>query len=177
MLAFIHSNPTAGHSRFHKTVQHTKANVYWKGMRKDLNKFVRECEVCEVNKHETTSPAGLLQPLPIPSLIWFDIYMDFIEGLSQSHGGTVILVVVDRFSKYVHFLPLSDPYTASTVAQVFLPHVFKLHGCPKQLYPTVIPSSPTLSSMNYFSSRAFHWLLVRHTIPNRMAKPRPSTSF
>lgn len=54
--------------------------------------------------------------------------MDFIEGLPPSQGHEVIMVVVDRLSKYAHFLPLAHPYTTSSVAQIFLNNIFKLHG-------------------------------------------------
>jgi hypothetical protein len=86
LLEFIHSNPTSGHLGYHKTVHRAKLDFYWKGMRNDIKKFVRECEICQVNKHETIHPAGLLQPLPIPSRIWADISMDFIEGLPPSRS-------------------------------------------------------------------------------------------
>ena len=59
--------------------------------------------------------------------------MDFIEGLPKSQLKSVILVVVDRLTKYVHFIALSHPYTASKVASVYMQFVFKLHGMPASM--------------------------------------------
>jgi transposase InsO family protein len=56
--------------------------------------------------------------------------MDFIEGLPKSASKDVILVVVDRLTKYAHFLALSHLYTAQSVAQLFWDNIFKLHGPP-----------------------------------------------
>lgn len=56
--------------------------------------------------------------------------LDFIEGLPISNGKSTILVVVDHLTKYAHFMSLGHPYTALSVAQVFLDYVFKLHGLP-----------------------------------------------
>jgi hypothetical protein len=54
--------------------------------------------------------------------------MDFIKGLPKSEGYSVILVVVDRFTKFAHFLPVKHPYTAIIIAQLFLDNIVKLHG-------------------------------------------------
>jgi transposase InsO family protein len=56
--------------------------------------------------------------------------MDFIEGFPKLDGKNTILVVVDKLTKYVHFIPLSHPFTTKTVVQLFIDNIFKLHGLP-----------------------------------------------
>lgn len=59
--------------------------------------------------------------------------MDFIVGLPNSHGYTVIMVIVDKLSKYAHFLPLSHPLTAIQVARLYFDQVYRLHGLPQAI--------------------------------------------
>ena len=73
-------------------------------------------------------------PLEIPNAIWSDISIDFIEGLPKSAGWEVIFVVVDRMSKYAHFIALKHPYTAKSVAEVFVKEVVRLHGYPRSIF-------------------------------------------
>jgi hypothetical protein len=56
--------------------------------------------------------------------------MDFIKVFPKVGGKSVILTVVDRFSKYAHFIPLSHPYSTSSVAQAFFDGIVRLHGVP-----------------------------------------------
>jgi hypothetical protein len=59
--------------------------------------------------------------------------MDFIVGLPRSDGSNAILVVVDRFTKYVHFIPMKHPFTGHQVTSAVLNHVVKLHGLPNSI--------------------------------------------
>jgi hypothetical protein len=99
----------------------------------DVEDFVKQCQVCQQAKDERIHPIRLLQPLPIPTGEWQDISMDFIERLPKAEGYNCILVVVDKFSKYAHFLPLKHPFTAPQVVQVFLDGVVEVHGMPKSI--------------------------------------------
>lgn len=100
-------------------------------MRSDVKKFVAACLECQTMKYSTQKPTGLLQPLPIPSQVWEDVFMDFITGLPSSRGYTTIMVVVDRLSKYAHFAPLPTRFDALRVAHLFINIVVKHHGFPK----------------------------------------------
>ena len=98
-----------------------------------MRKHVRECDTYQRLKYETCNEVGLLQPLPIPKKPWLDVSMDFVEGLPKSQSKDVVLVVVDRLTKIVHFVPLSHPYTVAKVASLYLQYVFKLHGMPASI--------------------------------------------
>jgi hypothetical protein len=54
--------------------------------------------------------------------------MDFIEGLPRANNKSVILIVVDRFSKAAHFINLGHPYSPTTVARTFFVDIVRLHG-------------------------------------------------
>lgn len=102
-------------------------------MKQDVLKFIQECLDCRHTKYVTKKPAGLLQPIPVPSSPWEDLSLDFITGLPPYQGFTVILVVVDRFSKGAHFGMPPARFTDFCAANLFLDMVCKLHGFPKSL--------------------------------------------
>jgi hypothetical protein len=131
VLLELHTSPVGGHSGFLKTYHRVKKDFFWDGLKTDVQRFVAECLVCQQNKVETIKTPGLLQPLSIPSQRWEEVSMDFITGLPKSEGKSVIMVIVDRLTKYAHFCALSHPFKASTVATAFMETVQKLHGSPK----------------------------------------------
>lgn len=59
--------------------------------------------------------------------------MDFITGLPKSKGYEAVMVVVDRLSKYAHFVPPKHPYSAKTLADMFVKEIVRLHGIPMSI--------------------------------------------
>jgi hypothetical protein len=105
----------------------------WPQLKTIITEYIQACQLCQQAKPEHVKLPGLLQPLPIPSQAWQSVSLDFIEGFPKSNSYDVLLVVIDRFSKYAHFIPLSHPYSALQVAQAFLNNVYKLHGLPQSI--------------------------------------------
>ncbi|GMI90520.1 hypothetical protein HRI_002721300 [Hibiscus trionum] len=100
-------------------------------MKTQVKQHVLQCDTCQRVKDEHIPKPGLLQPLPIPTQAWDTISMDFIEGLPLSKNFSSILVVIDKYTKYGHFLPLKHPFTAPDIASIYLDNIYKLHGSPK----------------------------------------------
>ncbi len=96
----------------------------------DVREFVLACHTCAQCKPVDHPPDGLLHPLPVPSCPWSHITLDFVSGLPPSKGNTVVLMVVDRFSKAVHFIPLPKLPSARETTQLMVDHAFRLHGLP-----------------------------------------------
>lgn len=131
LLEQFHSSVIGGHEGALKTYKRLLQEVYWRGMRKDVIKFITHCQECQENKYGTTSPAGLLSSLPIRQQVWTNVSMDFVEGLPSSKRFNSILVVVDRLSKYSHFIPLKHHFTAKIVSEAYIREVVRLHGFPE----------------------------------------------
>lgn len=131
ILHEFHDSVTGGHSSIFCTYHRVKRLFEWQGMKRDIESYVKSCDMCQKNKSDSRSPAGLLAQLPIPEQIWVDISTDFMNGLPRSHDKDSIMVVVDRMSKYAHFVPLSHPYSSKDVAKAFIHGIVKLHGIPE----------------------------------------------
>jgi hypothetical protein len=130
ILAAVHNDD---HEGIHRTLHRLRRDFHFPNIRRSVRDFVKACVTCQQYKSDHLRPAGLLQPLPVPSAVWVDIGIDFIEALPKVQGKTVILSVVDRFSKYCHFIPLAHPYTAESVAHAFFADIVRLHGIPQSI--------------------------------------------
>lgn len=130
LVKFIHDSYVDGHAGIQNSYKRLKENFYWFGMKRMVKKVVDKCNICRQAKVEKVIYPGLLQPLSVPSGTWKAITMDFIEGLPKLKGRNVIMVVINRFIKYGHFIALDHPFTAQDIMQLFLDHFYKFHGLP-----------------------------------------------
>ena len=122
-----------GHVGRDRTLQLVQASYFWPTMRKEVEQYVKRCRICQVSKGTATN-AGLYMPLPVPLQPWVDISMDFVLGLPRTQrGNDSIFVVVDRFSKMVHFIACKKTTDAVNVAQLFFRDVYRLHGLPSSI--------------------------------------------
>jgi len=94
---------------------------------------MEECNSCQRNKNHTEQPAGKLMPNLIPEKPWTYISADFITKLLIAQGYDSILVVVDRLTKMVHFIPTTEKMSAEGLARLFRDNVWKLHGLPESI--------------------------------------------
>jgi hypothetical protein len=102
-------------------------------MRTDVKKFVDRCRICHHSKGRKQN-AGFYQSLPIPERPWDEISMDFILGLLRmQRGHDSIFVVVDRFSKMVHFILYHKTNNATHIANLFFKEIVRLHGLPRSI--------------------------------------------
>ena len=106
-----------------RTLQLIRDSYFWLSMRKEVERFVERCQVCQVSKGKAIN-AGLYMSLPIPTQPWTNINIDFNDS---------IYVVVDRFSKMVHFIPCKKATNVVHVAQLFFREIYHLHGLPSSI--------------------------------------------
>ena len=125
----LHKIPYTGHPGYQKMITTTRKQFYWHGLKKYIDEYLAKCIECQQVKAEHRHPIGLLQPLPISEWKWETISMDFITGLpTYTKQNDAIMVVVDKFSKSAHFIPVKMTCKAIDIANIFMKEIFRLHG-------------------------------------------------
>jgi hypothetical protein len=129
LIELTHTSLVTGHPGREITYQMMARDYFWPGMANDVRQYVRNCDVCGRTKPWRDGLQGLLKPLPIPDRIWKEISIDFVEGLPESEGKTKLMVVTDRLSKDVVFVPLAST-EVDTVVRAFIEYVVAYHWLP-----------------------------------------------
>ena len=99
-------------------------------MARHVAQYVASCDTSQCTKGENQRPGGLLKPILMSGKPWHDIAMDFLTDLPMSDGQISLLVVVHRFSKMLHIVPLKEGTSAQDVVKAFFANVAHLHGLP-----------------------------------------------
>jgi len=129
-----HDTKVAGHMGQDKTIELIRRNFWWPKMNEWIIDFVRSCPECQQNKASRHPPYGLSSPLELPYAPWQSIAMDFITELPISEECEHLWVIIDRFTKMAHFLPLRmKEKTATDLAIIFAREVWKYHGLPTDI--------------------------------------------
>ena len=132
LIRECHAPAYAGHLGITKTIEMLARNYSWKSLRRDVRKYIKECQVCQAMKPSNTAPMGLLQPLPIPDRPWSQVAVDFVTHLPITRNGwDAITVWVDRLTKMTHLIPCKTTDGALEVARNFIAYIFVHHGLPQ----------------------------------------------
>jgi hypothetical protein len=119
-----------------KMYQDLKQHYWWTKMKIEIARYVAKCDTCRRVKAIHMKAAGPLQSLPIPTLKWEDIIMDFIVGLPKTAKGfDSIWVIIDRLTKTTHFLPVKTNHPVVIYAQLYIARILGLHGVSKMIVP------------------------------------------
>jgi len=86
---------------------------------KEVKRYVEECDSCQQNKNRMAVPAGKLMPNEVPKKPWTHIMVDFITKLPLAQGYNMILVVCNKLTKMVHFVPTTKKTLAEGLARLF----------------------------------------------------------
>ncbi|XP_061652803.1 uncharacterized protein LOC133488666 [Phyllopteryx taeniolatus] len=133
--------PHSRHPGITRTIQFIREHFWWTSLVQDTREFVQACSICARGKSSHLPPAGLLRLLPIPSRPWSHIGLDFVTGLPPSEGNSVILTIVDRFSKSVHYIPLPKLPSAFETTDLLVQHVLD-----STVFPSILSLTEVLSS-------------------------------
>ena len=135
---------------------------WWLPMGQTILQYCKQRVECQKTKQYTQKPIGLYQPLPCPDTPWYAVHIDLITNLPVYEGCSIVLTLVDRFSKMCSFIPLNST-TATSIASAFFKEVVAHHGLPRQI---VIDSHPQ------FTNEFWHCLMS-----TLKTNPQFSTAF
>jgi len=119
------------HAGWERTLASLRSRYYWPFMRRDVTNYVRSCDPCQKIKHDRGAGIGYLQPLAIPGRPFNTISLDFITRLPLSNGKDAILVLVDKLTKFAHFIATTSNINAGDTAVLIFKRVVKVFGLPE----------------------------------------------
>jgi len=130
LIREVHDQPSIDHPGILRTMKVIRRYYYWPSMRKTIDRYIRNCYICQRSKASRDKFNELLHSLLILEQRWKDIVMNFIIDLSSSEGKNVILTVICRLSKKRHYIPCftdDEEITAEKTAELMLQWIYRIH--------------------------------------------------
>ncbi len=130
LIREMHDQSSVDHFDILRTVKVIKRNYYWSFMRKTIDRYIRNCYICQRSKTSRNKSNGLLQPLSISEQRWQDIAMNFIIDLSDSSEYNAILTIICRLSKERHYISCitdDEDITVEKTAEMLIQWVYWTH--------------------------------------------------
>ncbi len=156
LISRHHDDPLAGHFDIEKTRELIARKYYWPTLRRDVETYVKGCDVCLASKAVCHKLYGDLQLLPVPTHRWKDLSMDFVTGLPISANWKgdrcdSILVIVDRLTKMVHYEPVKVTIDAPGLVEVIIDVVVRYYGVPE----SIVTDQGSLFTSKFWSSLCY----------------------
>ena len=132
LVQLHHDSKIAGHNGIFKTIELISRNYWWPGMTSYIKNYVNTCDTCNRKKKHPKKKAPL-QTIPTEDRPWEVVTNDFIVQLPKSKGYDAIWVVADHTLKEAHFVPVKSDINAEQTVDLYISHIWKLHGLPKKI--------------------------------------------
>lgn len=173
LLQEIHGS---SHEGYFKTLHRLKESSFvffflGKKMKETVRKFIRKCDICQHHKIDLRRPAGLLQPLPIPTKIWAEISMDFWTAFQHQKE---ILHCLEWWTDYRN-MAISFPSLTRILLLWLLKYSLTIFSnsmvCPNQFVKGILPLLPYFGK-NSSNCKELTIISAPPIIPKRMGGPR-----
>ncbi|KAK3559763.1 hypothetical protein QTP86_020740 [Hemibagrus guttatus] len=132
-MQWVHKAPSSGHPGIRRSIQLARCRFWWSSLGTDVERYIQACLTCAQSWASCQLLEGLLEPLLTPQCPWSHLSVDFLTDLPDLGGFTMVMVVVDRFSKGCKLIPLKGPPTAMQTAEALFQHVFRNFSLPEDI--------------------------------------------
>jgi hypothetical protein len=135
VISLFHDSPESGHFGLLKTTELVSRDFYWPAMDTHISMYVSGCKVCHRVKAPRHARHSTMIPLAPPTRPWEGVTIDFVTDSLESTASEYmgILVIVDRLTNMVIYLPCRKDVDSPELARLFFEHVICKHGVPDNI--------------------------------------------
>jgi hypothetical protein len=124
-----YNSPIAGYFGQDKMIELIQQNFWWPKMDQEIIEYIRSYLECQKDKAICHKLYGLLSPLELPYIPWTSIAMDFMTDLPLSEDCDQLWVIIDRFTKMGHFIPLrKEQKMVEHLVKIFAHEIWRFHS-------------------------------------------------